>query len=140
MGRLTWLLDQLHFLHWTRTESRAQVCTQDTMLRVQQELYQYSSIHKLRCIVGLDLQKAFDTVHHSAILKQLQRLTPSSHIYNYIHNYRTTRRHAIRLPTYSKPYWTPSRGVPQGSFPSLLFFNIALRPLPLLPLGYTQTP
>lgn len=109
----------------------AQLCAENTMIRIQQEVNQYSRNHQLRCIVGLDFQKAFDTVHHSAILGQLQRLTPSSQMYNYIHDFLTTATLYSYPPT-ANPTGHHLTESPQGSALTPFLFNLALRAIPLL--------
>lgn len=57
-------MENHNVLHNTMTGFRKDVCTQDTMLRICEDVYEITSTLQLRTIAAVDIPKAFDTVTH----------------------------------------------------------------------------
>lgn len=105
---------------------RAKLCTQDAMLLLKHEVMD-SKTKDNTAVLGLDLQGAFDNVHHSAILKQVSHLNMGTRSFNYIKDFlmdRTVQVIAgdLQLP----PKQLGSTGTPQGSVISSLLFNLVM--------------
>lgn len=105
---------------------RAKLCTQDAMLLLKHEVMD-SKTKDNTAVLGLDLQGAFDNVHHSAILKQVSHLNMGTRSFNYIKDFLTDRTVQViagdlQLP----PKQLGSTGTPQGSVISPLLFNLVM--------------
>lgn len=107
---------------------RAKLCTQDAMLLLKNEIVdrQFPTLDN-RAVLGLDLQGAFDNVHHSAVLRQVSHLNMGERTFAYIKDFltnRTTRLVAGELQLPLKQLG--STGTPQGSVISPLLFNLVM--------------
>ncbi|XP_077560639.1 uncharacterized protein LOC144175440 [Haemaphysalis longicornis] len=107
---------------------RAKLCTQDAMLLLKHEIIdrKFPTLDN-RAVLGLDLQGAFDNVHHSAILQQVSNLNMGQRTFAYIKDFLTNRitrlvAGELQLP----PKQLGSTGTPQGSVISPLLFNIVM--------------
>lgn len=87
LERLEWHLEGLQLLPETMIGFRKHVSTQDAMLRIKNQVFDLPSTAQLRTIVGVDMQRAFDSVTHRAILENLKATKPGPRVYNYVKDF-----------------------------------------------------
>ncbi|KAG0439784.1 hypothetical protein HPB47_016531 [Ixodes persulcatus] len=107
---------------------RSHLFTQDTLLRIHEEILQSPSTAELRAILAIDLTKAFDYVDHDAMLSELADTQCGSHMYNYVRDFLRSRTLSIQIGEHkldAVPH--PQRGIPQGAVLSPTLFNLAMR-------------
>ncbi|XP_077553383.1 uncharacterized protein LOC144168228 [Haemaphysalis longicornis] len=96
---------------------RTKLSTQDAMLLIQHEILNppAGSLDNY-ALLGLDLQSAFDKVHHSAILAQVSHLNMGHRTFVYVKVFLTNRTTQIVAGDVELPEKTlGSTGTPQGS-------------------------
>ncbi|KAG0411270.1 hypothetical protein HPB47_011622 [Ixodes persulcatus] len=107
---------------------RSHHSTQDTLLRIHEEILQSPSTAQLRAILAIDLTKAFDYVDHDAMLSELADTQCGSHMYNYVRDFLRSRTLSIQIGEHkldAVPH--PQRGIPPGAVLSPTLFNLAMR-------------
>lgn len=89
--------------------------TEDALLKFTNVLN--SSLDKGKCPVALflDIQKAFDTVHHKTLLKKLETVGVRGVPLQWFENYLKDRTQLVRVSTTCSSLKTIRHGVPQGS-------------------------
>lgn len=78
-----------------------------------------------------DLQKAFDTVNHDALLTKMSRLGITGNSLNWIYDFLKERTYQMTIGEENFEKGTMSTGVPQGSPLSPTLFNIMVTDLNL---------
>ncbi|XP_049269043.1 uncharacterized protein LOC125757488 [Rhipicephalus sanguineus] len=130
--RLIRYLEDHHLLPDTMFGFRPHLAAPDIMLLLKHQVL-YNRTLDTQVIVGLDVSKAFDNVHHTAILQNLQALGVGNRTYTYVRDFLTNRQVQLDTGEGELSTITPgSRGTPQGSVLSPLLFNVALLGLPEL--------
>uniref|UniRef100_A0A8C6V4C6 Reverse transcriptase domain-containing protein n=1 Tax=Neogobius melanostomus TaxID=47308 RepID=A0A8C6V4C6_9GOBI len=72
----------------------------------------------------IDLSKAFDSVNHQILLKQLQHIGFDKKAYNWFSNYLSNRTQAVVADGFKSEFLITDKGVPQGSILGPLLFTI----------------
>ena len=88
------------------------------------------SLGKLVGALLLDLSKAFDSVPHQLLCKDLEHIGCDSNSLNWFYSYLSSRVQRVVYGRLTSPWKPVSKGVPQGSSLSPLLFNIFVRELP----------
>lgn len=70
---------------------REHISTQDVMLKLQHQNLDGKSRHT-KAILGLDLERAFDNISHSAILERISLLNLGERTYNYVRDFLSNRK------------------------------------------------
>ena len=79
------------------------------------------------CAVFIDLQKAFDSVNHSILLKKLDRLGVRGCINNWFESYLSGRKQTTEIDRYISQKEINSFGVPHGSVLGPLLFLLFIQ-------------
>lgn len=69
---------------------RAHLSTQDAMLQLKHHVLE-GRTRTTKAILGLDLEKAFDSIAHSTILDRISRLNLGARSYNYVRDFLSNR-------------------------------------------------
>lgn len=108
---------------------RPSLSTQDVMLLLKTQIIDFPS-KDVKGVLALDLTKAFDTVKHDYILKEISALNLGVKFFSFVESFLESRTAAIKLgQSVSEPFKLGRRGTPQGAVISPLLFNIAMRKL-----------
>ena len=82
-------------------------------------------------MILIDLQKAFDTINHDLLLKQLSIIGFSDHTVKWFQSYLSNRKFTVNLENFFSEVSNISCGVPQGSILGLLLFLIYVNDMPM---------
>lgn len=126
LNRLSRFLENNEVYPHSMIGFRPGLSTQDTMKLIKNQIIDNDS-SDTRAILGLDLEKAFDSVLHSHILASISRLNLGERFYNYVRSFLSDRKATIRVADLeSQLLELGERGTPQGSVISPCLFNIAM--------------
>ncbi|KAM7297307.1 hypothetical protein ISCGN_022460 [Ixodes scapularis] len=128
LHRLQQHLEDTQALPYCMIGYRSHLSTQDTLLRIHEQILQSPSTAQLRAILAIDLTKAFDYVDHDAMLSELADTQCGSRMYNYVRDFLRSRTLSIQIGEHkldAVPH--PQRGIPQAAVLSPTLFNLAMR-------------
>ena len=97
---------------------------------IYNKLVQNMDNKKVTCSIFLDLQKAFDSVDHTIILKKLNHYGFRGSTLNFLKSYLENRRIRIRSNGTKSDFFYVSHGVPQGSILGPILFLLYVNDLP----------
>lgn len=94
---------------------RSALSTQDAMKQIKHDILDgYSK--GVKAILGLGIEKAFDNIKHSFVLKTVENFELGTNMFNYIKSFLESRRARLRAGDTSSDVVTlGDRGIPQGS-------------------------
>lgn len=88
---------------------------------------------QLTATVLLDMSKAFDSLHHGALLAKLQDVGASTTALQWFRSYLSSCHQVVRINSTLSDCMRVRNGVPQGSILSPLLFSIHVNDLPSIP-------
>lgn len=126
LNRLTRYLEDNGLYPYTMIGFRAKLSTQDAMKLLKHQVIDCNT-RDMRAILGLDLEKAFDNVTHSFVLRSIAELGLGVRFYKYVKSFLTRRRATLSVgDLVSEEIELGSRGTPQGSVISPTLFNLVM--------------
>uniref|UniRef100_A0A6G5A9L2 Putative tick transposon n=1 Tax=Rhipicephalus microplus TaxID=6941 RepID=A0A6G5A9L2_RHIMP len=105
---------------------RAGLSTQDALKLIKHQVID-NETRDVRAILCLDLEKAFDNIHHSFILEAISKLGLGKAFYDYVWSFLTDRKAVMKIADIeTAAIELEARGTPQGAVISPMLFNIAM--------------
>jgi retron-type reverse transcriptase len=92
-------------------------------------LYKAIDEKKVTAVMMLDFSKAFDSIGHQRLLAKLRNLKVSDLVLAWFQNYLTDRTQRVRIHNSLSRSLSSEHGVPQGSIPGALLFNLYINDL-----------
>ena len=128
--KLNWKIEQKELLHKSQCGFRKGMGTTDVLIRVN-ETIKRALTHQQFCIVlYIDLQSAFDSIPHTAIVYKMAKYGIKGRILKWIKEYLTNRRSQVKVFGEYSGMYNNSIGVPQGAVLSPTLFNIVMSDFP----------
>ena len=92
------------------------------------DLYSLRKKHNYTRVITLDMSKAFDTIQHSEIFKEISRFVPllNEYVVGVLKCFLTSLSHYTSLGSRFSPPASTNWGVPQGTITGPIFFNYAV--------------
>ncbi len=103
--------------------------TIDNLLRLQQEIVDGYSTNQFTVCIFFDVEKAFDRILPSTILKAAQQLQIRGNALHFIQSFLTNRTFNVRIGKHISASRKQETGTPQGSVISPLLFIAAINDL-----------
>jgi retron-type reverse transcriptase len=92
-------------------------------------LYKAIDEKKVTAVMMLDFSKAFDSIGHQRLVAKLRNLKVSDLVLAWFQNYLTDRTQRVRIHNSLSCSLSSEHGVPQGSIPGALLFNLYINDL-----------
>lgn len=126
LNRLTRYVEGKGVLPHSMIGFRPGLSTQDAMIRIKHQLLDRRT-RDTKVLLGLDVEKAFDNIHHSYILQVLSDLNLGQRLFHFVKAFLMDRRTCLRFGELkSEVLKLGCRGTPQGSVLSPMLFNMAM--------------
>ena len=103
---------------------RKKYSTRKALVELNDIIFENMNNGNVTAAVFIDLRKAFDTVDHSILLRQLDKMGIKNDIYKWCKDYLFNREQKTLVNGINSNYLDVSCGVPQGSVLGPLFFLI----------------
>ena len=91
-------------------------------MEVLDYIHQHSDNHEITLGIYIDLQKVFDIVDHSVLLKKLHNYGTTGTVLQWFYNYLNKRQQYTVLPNLESQTDVVNYGVPKGSLLEPLLF------------------
>jgi len=118
--------------HGFRKKRSTVTALQDIAAHVTTGLNRKPPVHRT-VVVAIDLSKAFDTVDHELLLKDISELPLNHNIKSFLSSYLRNRQTYVEFRGKKSNYRKMKQGVPQGGVLSPLLFNLYMVKMPLPP-------
>lgn len=129
-SRLCWFLEENRCLPDCMTGFRKGLSAQDNILELTSSLENSKLKRRNAVVVFLDVERAYDGVPLSSVLRRLTELGLTGKIQNFLGNFLTGRRIKVRDGSIVSNPRVVYRGLPQGSVLSPILFNLVMAKLP----------
>ena len=128
-NRLREFLEKENLLDDNQSGFRKGFSTYDGLSRLENAIRFNQRTKQATLVVFLDINQAFDSVNHQALLHKIECLGISGKLLHYIKNFISNRKMSVRYKGHKSTTHTNSSGVPQGSVISPLLFILMLNDL-----------
>ena len=105
-------------------------CTEDILLVAVDAIVHHMDRGESVCAAFLDLRKAFDSLDHCVLLRQMLNLGVSTAALRWFQNYLSDRTHRVKCHLQYSSWLLMKGGIPQGSALGPLLFLIYMNTLP----------
>ena len=128
--RLYWYLEHKHHLPLEQAGFRRGHSCLDSLLYLEKHIQLALRSQQILVIVFFDIEKAFDSANHTAILYKLSTMGIKGRMFRWLQDFFSGRHFKVRVGSvYSEPR-DINNGVPQGSILSPLLFSCLLSDVP----------
>ena len=111
-------------IHPNQYGFRQNLSTTHAMLDIMSKINNHMIKNKFTVLIFLDLRKAFDTISHDILLKNLFRYGIRGVVYNLLKSYLTERKQFVYINGSYSTTKAIQYGVPQGSNLGPILFSI----------------
>ena len=98
------------------------------LIKLLHDVYSLRKNYNYIRLITLDMSKAFDTIQHSELLKEISRCVTllNEYVVDVLKCFLTSRSHYTTLGSRFSPPASTNVGVPQGTTTGPIFFNNAV--------------